>query len=267
VRSINTIDNTQTCYYQSKDYNLVCRSYYLYNINMVILTDTGKSVIRSLSPVIAVFKQMNVHSLLAMAGMAGPLLLAATDFTAALTSPGYGLVKDSISSLALTSLGWLQTIGFLAIGLLVEIFTAGLFFNIRGARGFRFSIGLMVFFGFTLLLIGAFRTDPVGAARTIEGRIHGLTATSAFWIFPVAILAIVPSLRNDPNWKGIFWYTVVAAILAVVLVITLGVLPDDVGWFGLMERILVANMIIWVEVAAINLLLLSIKRGATSPAD
>jgi hypothetical protein len=228
---------------------------------MAILTITRKSVIRGLLPVIAVYKQMNGVSLLALAGMAGPLILVITDFTAAFTSPGYSLVRDSISSLALTSLGWLQTIGFLAIGLLVEIFTAGLLFNIRGARGFRLSIGLLVLFGFGLLLIGAFRTDPVGTARTIEGRIHGFTATAAFWIFPVAILAIAPSLRSDLKWKGIFWYTLVVAVLSVALVITLGALPKNVSWFGLMERILVANMIIWVEVAAIKLLLLSLKRG------
>jgi len=228
---------------------------------MAILTVTGKAVMRSISPAVAIFKHMNVHSLLAIAGMAGPLILTATDFTAAFTSPEYNLIKDSISSLALTSFGWLQTIGFLAIGLLVEIFTAGLLFNVKGTRGFRFSIGLLVFFGFALLLIGAFRTDPVGATRTIEGAIHSLTATSAFWIFPVAIMVIAPSLKNDPDWKSIFRYTIIAAILAIALVITLGVLPDEASWFGLLERILVANMIIWVEVAAIKLLLLSIKRG------
>jgi hypothetical protein len=228
---------------------------------MAITAITEKLQLHRLSPILAFFKRMNGHSLLALAGMVGPLVLATTDFTAALTSPNYNLIKDSISSLALTSLGWLQTIGFLAIGLLVEIFTAGLLFNVKGARGFRFSIGLLVFFGFALLLIGAFRTDPVGGPDTIEGTIHGLTATTAFWIFPVAILVIAPSLKNDPNWKRIFRYTVIAGILAIALVITLGVLPDEASWFGLLERIFVANMIIWVEVAAIKLLLLSVKRG------
>jgi hypothetical protein len=215
-----------------------------------------------LSPLINVFKRLNIHSVLALAGMAGPLVLVVTDFTAAFTNPDYSLVRDSISSLALTRLGFLQTIGFLAIGLMVEIFTAGLLFNIRGVRGFRFSIGLLVFFGFALLLIGAFRTDPVGWPDTIEGTIHGLTATVAFWIFPVAILVIVPSLRNDPAWRNISLYTIIAGLLAIVLVIMLGVLPGEASWFGLLERILVANMIIWVEVAAVSLLLLSIKRKA-----
>jgi hypothetical protein len=227
---------------------------------MTILSVTGKSLARGLSPALTVFRRMNVHSLLAVAGIAGPLVLATTDFSAAMTSPGYNLIRDSISSLALTSLGWMQTIGFLAIGLLVEIFTAGLLFNIKRARGFHLSIGLMVFFGFALLLIGAFRTDPVGAARTIEGRIHGLTASAAFWIFPAAILALAPSIRRDPAWQSIFRYTIIAGVLAVVLVITLGFLSDETSWFGLLERIVVVNMIVWVEVAAVKLLLLSLKR-------
>ena len=66
-------------------------------------------------------KRLNVHSALALAGMAGPLVLVATDLTAAFSTPGYNLVTHSISSLALTDTGWVQTIGFLAIGLLVEI--------------------------------------------------------------------------------------------------------------------------------------------------
>jgi hypothetical protein len=206
-------------------------------------------------------KRLNGRSALAFAGMAGPLVLAVTDLTAAFTNPDYSLVRDSISSLALTRLGWMQTIGFLAIGLLVEIFVAGLLFNIRGVRGFRFSIGLLVFFGFGLLLLGAFRTDPVGAPDTIEGTIHGLTATVVFWLFPVAILIIAPSLKSDPAWRNIFLYTIVAGILAVVLVIIIGFLQDDISWFGLLERLIVVNMIIWVEVAAIRLLNLSLRPG------
>jgi hypothetical protein len=134
-------------------------------------------------------------------------------------------------------------------------------------RGFHFSIGLLVFFGFGLLLIGAFRTDPVGRPDTIEGTIHGLTATGAFWLFPIAILVLAPSLKNDPNWKNIFIYTIVAGILALVLVLVLGFIQDDIGWFGLLERLLVANMIIWVEVAAIKLLRLSLNRGMKGVLD
>ena len=205
-------------------------------------------------------RRLNIHSALALAGILGPLMLAAGDLSAALNTPNYSLVRNSISSLALTSIGWLQTIGFLALGLLVEIFTAGLLFNIKRFRWFHLGITVFVFFGFGMLLIGAFNTDPVGGAHTIKGTIHGIAASTDFSLFAVALLALAPSLKQDPNWQPLFRYSLVTCILAVLLGVTLRFFKDGSGLFGLVERILVANMIIWVEVAAINLMRLSLKR-------
>jgi hypothetical protein len=213
---------------------------------------------------ISFVNRLNVHSALAGAGIIAPVMLAIGDLTAGLSTPGYSIVHDSISSLALTHIGWLQTIGFLALGLLVETFTAGLLFNIKNFRAFHLAIGLLVVFGFTVLLIGAFRTDPLGAARTIEGRIHGFTASTAFSLFPVALLFLIPSLRNDPNWRVLLRYTAVTFILGIVLVIVLRIMQEQSTWFGLVERLLVLNMMIWVEVAAIRLFILSLRRRQNS---
>ncbi len=204
---------------------------------------------------------LNVYSALAIAGMIGPLMLTIGDLTAALSSPGYSLIRNSISSLALAQIGWLQTIGFLALGLLVEIFAAGLLFNIKSARWFYAGIAVFVIFGFAMLLIGAFHTDAIGVERTIEGRIHGLTASTAFTLFPVAILCLLPGIRRDNNWKDLYNYTRVTFILAVVLVVITRIIQEKNGWFGLVERLLVANMLIWVEITAVRLFMLSLKRG------
>jgi hypothetical protein len=47
----------------------------------------------------------------------------------------------------------------------------------------------------------------------------------------------------------------------VLLGIALAILQEESSWFGLVERLLVANMIIWVEVSALKLLRLSLGRG------
>ncbi len=205
-------------------------------------------------------RHLNVYGISALAGVIGPLVLIATDIAAAFYEPGYNLIRDSISSLALTPMGWIQTIGFLAIGLLVEVFVAGLLLSIRGRWGFGAGIAILVCFGFGLLLIGAFRTDPVGGPQTTEGVIHGMTATTVFWLFPAAALLIAPSLRNDRYWKGTFAYTVVTIVLALALLAGRLFLPEQLSWFGLYERMLVANAIIWVEVIALHLLRLSLRR-------
>jgi hypothetical membrane protein len=206
--------------------------------------------------------KLNIHSAIAAAGIIGPLMLTIGDLTAALADPDYSLVKNSISSLALTHIGWLQTIGFLALGLLVEVFTTGLMFSVRRQKWFHLGIGLLVFFGFAMLLIGAFHTDSVDILkRTTEGRIHGYMATTSFSLFPFAVLCLLPSLKRDNNWKDLYRYSQSVFYGALFFLVMTRVFQETSGWFGLGERLLVANMIIWVEVMAVRLFILSLKRG------
>lgn len=203
---------------------------------------------------------LNIFGILALAGMTGPLVLILADLIAAFSEPGYNPVRDSISILALTSMGWVQTIGFLVIGLLVEIFIAGLFFNMRGRLGFGLSLGLLTGFGFGLLLMGAFPMDPIGVQKTVHGTIHLVAAVGSFWIFFVSVLLLLPSLKHDPYWNDIFPYTVAAASLALILGIGQFWVSAAMTWFGLYERIIVANAVIWVEVMAFRLLQLSLGK-------
>jgi hypothetical protein len=207
----------------------------------------------------SIFRSFNVYIFLALAGVVGPIVVIVADLTAAISQPGYNPIHDSISILAWSPMGWLQTIGFLTVGLLVEVFVAGLLLTIRGGRLFGFGIGLLICFGFGLLLIGAFPTDPIGNQNTIGGTIHDATAKVIFIIFPIASLLIAFSLRKDSRWGGLFIHTVATSGLALALVLGWLWLTEDLGWFGLYERILVANTIIWVEIMAIRLLRLSLS--------
>jgi len=205
-------------------------------------------------------RNLSTDSIPALAGIVGPLILVTGDIAATLAIADYRMVRNTISSLALTHLGWLQTLGFLVMGLLVQVFVAGLYLSIRRARGFRIGIGLLLCLGFGLLMIGAFRMDPPGAPPTTEGTIHTITAFSLSLVFPAALLALSPSLRSDPDWRATSVYTLIAAVLALGLTAGLALLPARIAWFGLYQRIIVGNVIIWVEVMAIHLLRLSLRR-------
>jgi hypothetical protein len=217
-------------------------------------------VVQILEKIFITTKKLNGHSALAFAGMAGPVILVVTDLTAAFSNHDYNLVRDSISSLALTDIGWVQSIGFLAIGLLIEIFAAGLLFNILDHRGFHLSITCLAVTGFGMLLLGAFRTDPVGVADTTDGIIHNVAATTVFWLFPVTCILIAPALRHDRYWESLFKYTIITSICGFVLVVMVALLDDTVSWFGLAERLLVANIVVWVMVMGWRLLRISIAR-------
>ena len=202
----------------------------------------------------------DVGIFLALCGATGPLILVAMDLVAALTQPKYSFVHDSISALALTSMGWIQTTGFMLIGLLIEGFTAGLFLNIKRRRGFGFGIALLAFFGFGMLVLGVFHINAVGAPATFDSRIHITAAYSVLGLFPVALALMFSSVKNDPRWHALFPYTVIAAIFALAIAVGRLFLPVGFSWFGLYERVMVLNAISWVGVFAIGLLRLSFLR-------
>ena len=202
----------------------------------------------------------DVGIFLALCGATGPPIFVAMDLVAALTQPKYSLVHDSISALALTSVGWIQTTGFMLIGLLIEAFTAGLFLNIKRRRGFGFGIALLAFFGFGMLVLGVFHINAVGTPATFYSRIHITAAYSVLGLFPIALALMFSSIKNDPRWSALFPYTVIAAVFALAVAAGRLFLPAGFSRFGLYERIMVLNAISWLEVFAIRLLHLSFQR-------
>lgn len=203
-------------------------------------------------------RRLDVNSVPALVGIVGPIVLIIGDLSASLSIPGYSPVRDTVSSLALTSIGWLQSICFLAMALLLEIFVAGLFFNLRRARGFHAGIILLALCGFVLMLIATFHMDHPGAPP-VDGIIHTIASYGLGLLFPIAILSLAPSFQSTPNWKSIFIYTLIAGVLALGLIIG-AFFAEQTGWFGLYERIIILNALIWVEVVAVHLLRLSLRR-------
>lgn len=218
------------------------------------VTEILKSVISAVGRK-TVSRRLNVNGLLALFGMAGPLVLLVADIVAIQSASSiehhYILTRDAISLLALMPMGWVQTIGFLAVGLFIELFTAGLFLSIRRSRGFGPGLTCLGLFGFGLLLIGAFHTDIPGQPPTTDGSIHNAAAAVTFWLLPTAALFLVPSLKNDPKWRPIFPFTIGIAVFALAWMLMFKLfLPDDLSWFGMYERILVAAEVLWVETMA-----------------
>jgi hypothetical protein len=56
-----------------------------------------------------------------------------------------------------------------------------------------------------------------------------------------------------------FIYTTIAGVVAFGLIIG-AFFTEQTGWFGLYERIIILNALIWVELVAVHLLRLLLKR-------
>jgi hypothetical protein len=228
----------------------------------------GKMYLRQATTANPLFGWLKLHGFLALAGIAGPLLLLGAELLVPLSFVNYSPLQDSISMLAWAGMGWLETSSFLIAGLLLETFAAALLLGIRGVRGFSFGIVLLTLCGFSLLMVGLFRTDIPYFPQTIDGAIHGIASKTIFVLLPLAILLISPSLKRDPCWNPMFMFSVVIVVIAFMWMALYKVLsPDKTGMFGLYERVLISIDLIWIEVMAFWLLRLFLKSFQNAPAQ
>jgi hypothetical protein len=197
--------------------------------------------------------------ILALAGVIGPVVLIIGDLTATFIQPEYRFFRQSMSSLAITSKGWIQTIGFMFMGIMIESFTVAIYLNIKRRRGFGIATALLVFFGFGMLIIGTFRTDALGAPRTLSGYIHLVTAYTVFGLFPIALSLMLNSIKNDIRWRGMFVYTIITICVSIMLALLQPFFTEEFQYYGAYERIMVLNAIAWLITFAIRLLVLSFQ--------
>lgn len=199
------------------------------------------------------------NRIILLIGITGPVILVIANIITALSAPGYSFISDSISSLAWTRLGWVQTAGFLITALLTEVFAVDLFLSVRTVRGFRLGAAVMAFSGLFLIIIGVFHTDPSKSIHTTEGMIHAVASQTIFWLFPLESMLMTFSLRKDRYWKHFFIYSILAVALAAGVLIP-NILISGNNAFGLFERILVGDELLWTEIIAIWVFRLSMKR-------
>jgi len=106
-------------------------------------------------------------------------------------------------------------------------------------------------------MLSAFRTNLPGVL-TFDGIIHGMVSKIVFIIFPVAVGLLSFSIKHEPKWKHLYIHTVTTVIFSI-LIISVYLIANSRNWFGLFERLMVADIVIWVEVTAFHVFLLSLK--------
>jgi Protein of unknown function (DUF998) len=164
----------------------------------------------------------------ALAGMIGPALFAL--IVVVLTVAQYGFMVDLgwdpigasdvpwPSGLALGSLGWLQVVNFILLGLALMVFAVGLHRGVAArVRGSVIGPVLLVAAGVALVL-SAFKTDPSlsGGPQSWHGLIHGLAFLLLVLSLLLSLLFLWWRLRRDPLWRGYDLYTIITAVLYVV---------------------------------------------------
>ena len=105
-----------------------------------------------------------------------------------------------------------------------------------------------------------------GTIFPLRNAVHAPLSIAAFTLAVVAVFLIGLGLRQDTRWRAFASYSFVTGVILVgLLLLTIatgqGVLA---AWVGLLQRLFIAPLFLWIEGLAIRLLLSS-GQPAASP--
>jgi hypothetical protein len=172
-------------------------------------------------------------------------------------TPGYNPIRQSLSDLTLGPYYWLETIDYVILALVAMAMGFGLYLNMPKKSALRIAVILFGIMALGEIISAVFKVDLVKSPLSIHALIHQIGASAVAIGFPLAGLFLLPSLKAEQRWKGLTNYTFAVAVSMLILeIIREALLPTTWlnPWFGLYEKVLLANSSVWIEVMAIRLL-------------
>ena len=199
-------------------------------------------------------------TVLAIAGIVGPILFWALLLLAQSLNPDYDAWKVSISRLTFGPLGWLQTMNFYLIAIFIVAFGMAVYLGIAKSRISRIASLLLVVMGVAHLLLAIFQVDVNPSdPKSIAYITHNLATIISLALFPLAVLMLVPNLWSDVRWRPFAFLTIVAGTVMLMLELT-WLVSELIGsnmidpWFGTYERILFSIPFAWMIIISTRLL-------------
>lgn len=181
----------------------------------------------------------------------GIVLYLVLDIIAQLLPPHYGVITQAESDLAVGPYGYVMAINFLIRGLFSLSFIIGLIITFKSEKS-RYRTGLLLLGIWAIgALILAFFPADINPPYTIHGMIHGITAIAVFLGGSLGILILTIHMREDDKFRDIIKYLMPLCVLSFI---SLALSLILVHIFGLIERIFLASVILWMLIISIHIL-------------
>jgi len=186
------------------------------------------------------------------------VLLPATFFLAIFileaNYPEYSRIQNTVSELVWGRQGWIMAGVFALTGMLLISLSLRLSSYLRPGIFTKIGISLIFLIGVGFIIIAVFPTRAPGAAQTIKTLLHKQAANGISVAFPLACLFIAGNLKSGPEWQLARLITVLAGGIGLVLALTGGAAVfTDAPWIGAIERAIIGNGLIWLEVLGLSL--------------
>src|SRR6266704_3712738 len=173
-------------------------------------------------------KTLSLTRILLLCGaIAGPLFLL-TVLIEDYTVPAFNPRLEPLSLLSLGEWGWVQMVNFVLAGVLNLLYAGGLWRRLHPGRAGTWGPLLIGAYGFGLILVGVFTTDPAngfppGAIASTGPSWHGVIhALGGLFIFVVLAAALAVFVRYFLARKERWWafYCLASAVLLLLIFFT-----------------------------------------------
>ena len=206
--------------------------------------------------------------------IAGPIAFTLAWLIGGLVQDEYSFRQEDISALAALDAqhAWIMIAGFLLLGVGTVALAAGLASTLKDPSARVGSVLLMIA-GIGIALAGLARNDCSSellacAVRVDAGevswhhKVHDTVSLVLFLALIAAPLVVARAFGRDNHWRPLRTYSIVTGLLGFVLLV-LYVVEAAGTWNGLMQRVFVSVLFVWIAVAGFRLSLAGrVKTGA-----
>lgn len=187
--------------------------------------------------------------------LAGPVLFVLATATLESINIGYDRIQDEISALVWGQQGWCQTGVFYFMAIALVCLAWRLYQLNARKRTIKFGSVLLALTGMAFLVIAIFPTRAPGEAMSTLAMVHTQAARLLCIFFPIACLLFGIALRRHPVLNKAAEYSLIAGAIGLVLVIAGAFITmEEAPLIGILERLMLANGIMWIEIMGITIL-------------
>jgi Protein of unknown function (DUF998) len=173
----------------------------------------------------------------------GGIVFVMTFLVLGTIAPGYNALRETISALEFTTLGFAQRINFFIFGLMLLLFALALRRELGAGRG---AVLIPVF----QCLSGV---GVAGAGVFIHEPLHLVCDLIAFSSALLVLFLFARRFSGDPLWKGWTAYSILTALLMMAFLTAFGVANHLGGPAGVFEKLASLTRTSWSVLLVWNL--------------
>jgi hypothetical membrane protein len=198
------------------------------------------------------------QKLFAICGIISPIVFGILTIIAGLITPNYDHLVNFVSELGAIGApnAIIQRINFLLVGILIMVFAFGLHRGIAKRKGSFIGPLLVAIFGLSAVLSGIFSADLIQPG-SFSDNMHMLSSAIGSTAAIIGFFVISDRLEKDPLWKSFRYFSILIAVVAIVVSVVGNGVLGALGYPGLSQRLYMAVLFLWIEVMAVHLFQIS----------